>query len=69
MDVTSMPTDELDRLLHELLAADPVDMQADLIRAISQELRNREPEPTPEELQAFRARLKGTAFLQELEQE
>ena len=50
MDVTSMSTEELDRLLHELLAAEQP--QASLIRAIGAELRRREPEPTPEQLRA-----------------
>lgn len=44
MDVTSMSTSELDMLLNQLLAEDELD--ADRIRAILQELRRREPEPT-----------------------
>ena len=50
MDVKSMSIEDLDRLLHELLAAEQP--QGDIIRAVSAELRSREPEPTPEQLRA-----------------
>lgn len=52
MDVTSMQTDELDRLLHQLLADDEPD--DDSILRVLRELERREPEPTPEEMERLR---------------
>lgn len=48
-----MTTEELDRLLHELLSAEPTDLIGDQVRKISKELRSREPAPSPSQLQAM----------------
>lgn len=48
-----MTTEDLDHLLKELLSVDTEDLQEDLIRKILKELRSREPDPTPAELQAM----------------
>lgn len=46
-------TEQLDRQLQELLSAELTDLVAEQVRKILKELRSREPEPTPAELQAM----------------